>query len=380
MLEKIDIHNTEKNYSNALVRLKKDISKKNYDLIIKFLDASSIGQTARLNASTKQVGVRARLKNLYLLKIVTKFIKRDLDKITKEDMEKLIKALNENKLKKSSGQKFAEKTKSNIKITFISFLRYNLPEKKYNELTSWIETKCKEVEISALEEEEIKTLISKCPEFKHRVLIALLFATGSRIEEFLNIRLGDVTEVKGDVPYYRITLRNEFSKTQGRTFAILWTPANELLKEWLENHPNKDSLDSPLYPSTYDAIRMFMTRIGKKSIGKDINPHLFRHSSATYDASRGMDYFQLCKKYGWAIGSKMPQRYIDRSGIKERGEVEKFKSENMQQLKDELSLLKSNNSKLEEMQVEFQKKLDLVIAQATPKLQNYKNKLLKSKS
>lgn len=224
MIEKIDIHDTEQSYAGALERLEKDVGKANSKLIKDFLEASSIGQTARLNARVKQVGTRARLKNLFLLKKVALYFNKSLNAINKKDMECFIKALNENKILKSTGDKLAEKTKSNMKITFISFLRHNYDEKRYLELTSWIETRCKEKEISALEEEEIKKLIVKAPDLKYKLLIALLFATGARIEEFLNIRIEDIKEVQGDVPYYRITLRNEFSKTSGRTFSILWQP------------------------------------------------------------------------------------------------------------------------------------------------------------
>ena len=128
MVEKIDIYGAEKSYGVALKKLKEDISEENYDLIKAFLDASAIGKTAKPNARKKVVGYRARLKNLYLLKCVASFFKKSLNKITVKDMEKLILGLNENKLKKASGSSYSEKTKSNIKVCFISFLRYIIPK------------------------------------------------------------------------------------------------------------------------------------------------------------------------------------------------------------------------------------------------------------
>lgn len=346
-MDKIDIHNSKEVYIRAIKKLKEDLSPSNYKLIFDYLEASSIGKTAKLNSPKKQVGVRGRTKNLYLLKAIARFFNKTLISVNEKDMERLIRALNENKFKKSNKEKFSEKTKSNMKMCFISFLRYYLSEEKYLRLTSWIETRCKEKEIPALEESEIKKLISGCPDLKHRLLISLLFATGARIEEFLNIRHEDIIEVGGEVPYYKITLKNEFSKTKGRTFSILWTKANDLLREWLEENPPLN-LSDPLYSSTYDAIRIFIKRLGKRTIKKDINPHLFRHSSATYDANKGMDYFQLCKKYGWEIGSKQPHRYIDRAGIKEKEQVDKFKTETLRGVQDQLELQKQINLKVEE--------------------------------
>ena len=56
------------------------------------------------------------------------------------------------------------------------------------------------------------------------------------------------------------------------------------------------------------------------------NPHMLRHSSATYWTAR-MNRYQLCAKYGWAFSSDIPDRYIERKGIifseiAEKGDVD----------------------------------------------------------
>ena len=360
-LEKIDIHGAEKSYETAFKKLEQDISKENYILIKNYLEASAIGRTARPNARKKMVSYRARLKNLYLLKSIAKFFDKPLNKIDVKDMEKFILSLSENKFKKVNKENYSEKTKSNMKVCFISFLRYTLKdENKLSELTDWIETICKEKEISALSEEEIRKLISNSPTLKHKTLVALLFASGCRIEEFLNIRLEDIELIKDKVPYYRITVRTEFSKTTGRTFGIFWQLANELLLEYLTTLDKKDKT-KPLFPMTYDAVRVFLTRIGKRVLDKRVNPHLFRHSGATHDANKGMDYFQLCKKYGWAISSKMPQRYIDRSGINERKEVEKFKADTFERVKKDLENQKEKSLILEKQMQEMKSLKNIMI-------------------
>jgi hypothetical protein len=188
----------------------------------------------------------------------------------------------------------------------------------------------------------------KANNIKNKVLIALLFDTGARIEEFLNIRIGDIVEVKDNVPYYKLTIKNEYSKTNGRTIALTWKRTNELLREWLENHPKKDDLNAQLFPATYDSVRIFLKRLGDKVLGKSINPHLFRHSSATYYAGKGMDFFRLCKKFGWSFNSKQPHRYIDRSGIGDKKTIEEFKSENLGEITTELGKMKENNHLLKE--------------------------------
>ena len=220
-------------------------------------------------------------------------------------------------------------------------------------------------------EDEVKTILSKCVTIKQKVLVALLFDSGARIEEFLNIRLSDVIEVKADLTYYKIRLREEFSKTQGRTISQLWKETTPILREWLEVCPNKNDLDKPLFDSTYDGVRMLLDKLGRRSIRKHVNAHLFRHSSATYYAAKGFDYFKLCKRYGWSIGSDVPHKYIHKAGIDEKEVVEKFKKETIESytylafyyyLQSESFKKQSNKEKSEEMKIESLKNWQKVLS------------------
>ncbi len=52
---------------------------------------------------------------------------------------------------------------------------------------------------------------------------------------------------------------------------------------------------------------------GRTGIDKPMNPHHFRHSRATYLASRFTES-QLCEWFGWVQGSDRPQDYVHMSG------------------------------------------------------------------
>jgi len=356
-LEKIDIHDSSNELKKAIVKLKKDLSEKNSKVIISFLEASAIGKTARRGASRKQSGVRTRLKNVFLLKVVIKCLDKNLEEITPKDMEKFIRALNEDTLKKENKQKYSEQTKSNIKKVLIQFLRWKFGETpKYHELTDWIETRFKKKETPSLREEEVYQLLKSCNTLKQRILITFLFDAGCRIEEFLNIRIEDITEVKGEVPYYKVNLKNEFSKTAGRTLGLFWRPTTDLLKEWLESHPDKINLKAQLYPSTYDGVRVILYKIGKRALKKRVYAHLLRHSSATYYASR-LNRYQLCKRYGWSFSSSMPDKYIDRSGVEEEKVAEEFKQEKLRDLTLENATMKEQIRSLRESDNVFANKL-----------------------
>lgn len=358
-MEKIDIHNSKENYDKSLIVLYKQLPKKNAELIEKFLEASAIGKTQK---KKKQAGIRVRIRNMYLLKTIAKFFQKPLDSLTEKDMEHLIKSLNDNNIKKQNGEPYSEQVKSNMKITIVSFLRFIYGETpKFHKLTNWIDSSFKKKEVVELSEGEVLKMLNKCTTLRQKCLIAVLFDSGARIEEFLNIRVEDVIKVEGDVPYYKIRLREEFSKTQGRTISLLWKHTTPLIKEWLLECPNKDKLREPLFDSTYDGVRRTLYKIGKKSLGYSVNAHLFRHSSATFYASRGHDYFQLCKRYGWAIGSNVPHKYIHKSGIKEKEVVDKFKKESIEDLQNEFDKIKELNKQksdeLESMKKTFEKEI-----------------------
>lgn len=74
--------------------------------------------------------------------------------------------------------------------------------------------------------------------------------------------------------------------------------------------------NAQLFPMTANAVRMVVRRAGQAALDKRVYPHLLRHSSATYWSNR-LPWFKLCKRFGWAMTSSMPQRYIDREGVDE---------------------------------------------------------------
>lgn len=366
-MEKIDINDSEKRYQQSLDSLKQ-LSKRNEKLIRDFINANALGKTTLKPSRKVSAGVRARTKNIYLLKVAVKILKKDLDKLSEKDMEKFVKTLDDNKIKKLGGKNYSEQTKANVKKVLIMFLRYTLKDnKKYEKLTDWIATDFKKKEIPALMEDEVNTLLRGCNTLKQKVLIAVLFDSGARIEEFLNIRLGDIIEVRdGDMPYFRITIKEEYSKTKGRTLGLFWEKTYEILKDWLETHLTKNDLSSQLYPSTYAGTRKLLTKLGQRVLKKRVNPHLMRHSSATYYAGQGMDYFQLCKRYGWVIGSKVPQQYIDKSGIKEKEFLGKLENNKISDLQKEIQKLKSREKIMKE---EIHRKNKMIDEEIFPMIQ-----------
>lgn len=106
----------------------------------------------------------------------------------------------------------------------------------------------------------------------------VLFDSGARINELLNVRLKrEYIFWKEDIGCYM--LRLEFSKTKSRTISI--PLSTKYLKNWLDEHPARGNPQAQLFPMTYDSVRMVISRLGKRILEKRVTPHLLRHSSAT---------------------------------------------------------------------------------------------------
>jgi hypothetical protein len=102
-----------------------------------------------------------------------------------------------------------------------------------------------------------------------------------------------------------------------------------LLSAWLNVHPMRNDPDSSLWVNlwnpkyarhigswSYNAMVQMLRETAKRSgvKKKEVTAYLFRHTAATRDARNGFNEALLCKKYGWAIGSKMPRTYIHLAG------------------------------------------------------------------
>jgi len=93
-----------------------------------------------------------------------------------------------------------------------------------------------------------------------------------------------------------------------------------LLKKYLEQRAGSKSLESPLWTKeagtqlSYGAIaKLIRVGVANAGIKKHVHPHLFRHSRATFLASR-LTEAQMNNYLGWTQGSGMAKTYVHLSG------------------------------------------------------------------
>jgi site-specific recombinase XerD len=174
-----------------------------------------------------------------------------------------------------------------------------------------------------LTDREIAALLRACEDAsnplevkRNRALIAVLYESGCRVGEIVNLKNRDV--VRTDYGF-RITVEG---KTGRRTIPLV--ESAPYLLEWAEVHPRGDDPDAPLFPSldfnhygkklnrrsVYDIIRELAKKAG---IEKRVYPHLFRHTRAT-ELTNYVSELYLKQILGWSKTSDMPAFYVHLSG------------------------------------------------------------------
>ena len=318
---------------------------------------------------------------LVMLRTSLETLNKESSQLTQNDIETYSDDLAQDKIKKNiqgkhkKGDKpYKEPVKLRIKYSLAVYLKWLLKEKAASFVQVLkIKPQIKKPSVDFLSEEEVKKLLNACKSDEERFLIGILFDSGLRAEEFYNIRKEDIEPPK-DSGYYRVHIKTEYSKTQGRTISLTWYQSYDLVKNYLQQRTAEGiRIGEPIFNMKYRTAREFLYRLGQRVLGRRLYFHLFRHSSATYYASK-INRQQLCIRYGWAFSSDMPDTYISRSGVDMKDVEEKFegiervklKTEN-DKLKTDLGVLRdrfdqeleSLNKKQEEQQVELQKRKQL---------------------
>lgn len=359
---KIEVHNR-----NVEVRIKatKDwnISAEDKKDFQKFLDDLGLG---KVNRGFK-ISRSRQLKYLDLLRTPLEFWKKPTSKLTLKDVENFEKALTDDVIKSKMKGTYSHETKRDIKLALRIYLKWKLGVAKASELAGWLDTRRVARTPDYLKEVDVEKLYKSCKSASERFLIAVLFDAGARIEEFLNIRYEDLELPREGEEFVKLTLKEEYSKTKGRTIRLYWKYSLEAVKDFLKERTDEGvKSNEAIYPKAYDPTRKFLQRLGQKILNRSVSPHLFRHSSATYYANK-MNRQELCYRYGWAFSSHMPDTYISRAGMMNKELDVKFKATEINKVQTELEKQKQENKILKDQMQRQLEELREMIAQQSLK-------------
>jgi len=362
MAEKISIHN------RSLKSRIKGISKWIFpssvrDEVLQFLSLLRIG---KINRGFRVTESRCT-KYLDMLRIPLEFLNKPTESIEENDIESFERALTSGSiLSRFKGKPYALNTQIDIKKALKVFLRWRLGAARCAVLAGWLDTRIIATTPEYLSEKEVEDLYHHATSTEQRFAVAVLFDSGARAEEFLNIRFEDICIPKKDDGFVKITLKEEYSKSRGRVISLYWKHSSDAVREFLRDRSKKPvRSDEAVFNKSYDAMRKSLSRLGSRVLNKRINPHLFRHSSATYYASR-LNRQELCYRYGWRFSSNMPDVYISRAGMVNQELDEKFSTISMDRLKVELDGEKMKNRLKEDRIERLEKRLEFIESNLIP--------------
>ena len=279
------------------------VSKENKELIEKFAcDCYADGLTK--NRVDKYRG--------YLLHLAA-VLEKNLIDATKEDLKRLVAAI--------ECSDYMDWTKHDYKVTLKKFWKWlRQTDDTYPEEVRWIRTTLKKASVKLpedlLTQEDVRKLIENAVNMRDKALISVLYESGCRIGEILSMRIKDVL-----LEEPTCAIRVSGKKGSRRILLVNSTP---YLSNWISHCANKNDPEAFLWASIgtknrdkvlkYNSVREMLKSVAKKAgIKKKVNPHLFRHSRATYLANR-LTEAQMCEYLGWVQGSGMPRVYVHLSG------------------------------------------------------------------
>lgn len=137
--------------------------------------------------------------------------------------------------------------------------------------------------------EEYSKIISFITNHKTSIMslaiIRLLFETGIRSAELLNIKTTDV---------YNNRIRI-YGKNRLERFIFVCDSLAKLMNELVENRIKENK--QKLFPITYKALYKRIRNLSKK-INKDLSPHMFRRGFATHCITKNIGIFQISLMMG----------------------------------------------------------------------------------
>ncbi len=205
---------------------------------------------------------------------------------------------------------------------FYEWLLIDQPE-QLEELVGWFETKRIITKPKSLDPRSIPHLARAIGSTQGEALVWSFFDGGFRVGELMNVRLDRDVRVYTIEDGTRLCQLNiRISKTFARIVAL--PLASDSLLFWIERHPDFLGFDHDgtvltktanplLFQWSYRYCCRMFRELGLRELGEVIHPHRFRHTSASYWASK-LKRHELCLRMGWSMSSPQPDRYIKKSG------------------------------------------------------------------
>lgn len=136
----------------------------------------------------------------------------------------------------------------------------------------------------SLSQDEVRRLLNGPENLKHRLMIYILYSAGLRAGELLSLRLRDIN-------LENCTLRVNQGKGRKDRITIVSRAIIKMLPEYIERYQPVEYLFNGATELQYSGSslrRVVQNAADKVGIGKQVSPHMLRHSFATHLLENGV--------------------------------------------------------------------------------------------
>lgn len=325
------IHNYKKMLEKVMSRIKEDE-------VLTPNNKASI-EHYRISLINKGLSEARIIRLMEHCRKIGRLLGKNFEDANREDIERVVSELH-------AIPTYAFATVEGYKIAIKQFYKWlKGKDEEYPETVKWIKSangkRYDKLPTDLITEEEVAKILNACVHPRDKCLISLLWETGARIGEIGTAQIGSLTFTEGEA---ELTIHG---KTGWRK--VLLISSVPYIKDWLKYHPSPNDKNSMLFtmlgdikrdaPITYPAIaKMLRTTMKRANINKKTNPHLWRHSRATYLANY-LTEAQLCSVLGWVVGSKEAGTYVHLSGRETNDAIRKLSGKPTKETKPTISQL-----------------------------------------
>jgi len=217
---------------------------------------------------------------------------------------------------KETGYTFVLKMSLRSIVRFVNLGSRNKPEDGELQMLKFIKSKKPKDKLTREDlptDNEVQKILATCADSsRDKAIISVHAEAGTRIGELLGMRIKDFT----------IDKNGGMIKVDGKTGVrpIRIVKSVPYLTRWLNDHPNKDSHESPLWvyihasdtfgePINYAGFNSILQKRARQAgITKRISSHLFRHKEIT-DLANKLTESESRMRHGWEKTSLMPSKY-----------------------------------------------------------------------
>lgn len=254
--------------------------------------------------------IRTVYRFLYSLEqFLNKLEGKDAKLATKADIQNVVRQVNESA--------YSDVTKSKVKIAIKAFYKHLLGDDfGYPDKVAWIKSSFKMkprfTHADLLTEDDVQKMLDVTKHERDRAIIALLFESGIRPGELVNMRIKDL-ELETQPAHIAVD-----GKTGPRRIPIVFSvPYLARYANTLSGRSRESLLWSMLpggvpsaEPLSQPALNKMLKKMAKKAgISKKMTAYVFRHSHLTWMATK-IPESVLRRRAGWANDSEMPATYV----------------------------------------------------------------------